>query len=409
MIRKTALVVAVLGSLSGSVYAQSSVTLYGIVSANITYSNDVQTAAKGPGGQPVGAHQIAQMDGGATGMLASRWGLSGVEDLGGGMRALFKIENGFSINNGTASQGGDEFGRQAWVGLSAPAGTVSLGRQSDSTVDLVSPLTYCFNWGYFNAHPDDYDNVCYTKRINNSIKYASPKISGFQFVGIYSFGGIAGNFTQNQLWSAGVGYSSGSFSIAASYVNARNPNISLYGTNANATTTGNNMGSAGSSTAPQSNPVFAGFASASTTGIFATAASYAAGPLNFGLAYSNTQFKNIGSVASLNPYGYSGTAAFNNYEASVRYQMTPMLRFGFAFDYTQRSSLGSLAGAHYQQFNLGVDYFLSKSTDVYAGAAYQRASGTDSLGQPAVASITGLSPSASNRQAAAVAGLKHTF
>lgn len=399
-------------SLTTIAYAQSSVTLYGIVSANVTYTNNVQTAAKGPGGQPVGAAQIAQMDGGSTGLLASRWGLAGIEDLGGGMKTLFKIENGFGINSGTSSQGGAEFGRQAWVALSTNGGAISLGRQSDSTVDLVSPLTYCFNWGYFNAHPDDYDNVCYTKRINNSIKYTSPSFGGVRIVGLYSLGGVPGSTTQNQLWSAGIAYGRSGLSVAASYVNARNPNVSLYGTNANGTATGNNLGSAGSASAPESNPVFSGLASASTTGILAVAASYKYENATFGLAYSNTRFENLGSTPSLNPSAYSGTAVFNNFEASLGYQVTPAFRLGVAVDYTQRGALNGLNGAadaKYVQFNLGTDYFLSKSTDVYLTAAFQHASGTDSLHQPAVASLTGLTPSSTNKQLAAVAGLKHTF
>ena len=55
------------------------------------------------------------------------------------------------------------------------------------------------------------------------------------------------------------------------------------------------------------------------------------------------------------------------------------------------------------------DYFLSKRTDVCAMAVYQRASGTDSLGQPAVAYITGQSPSSNNHQIAVRLGIAHRF
>jgi hypothetical protein len=60
----------------------------------------------------------------------SRWGMRGTEDLGGGLKAIFLLENGFDASTGKLWQGGLEFGRQAWVGLSsARLGTVSLGRQ----------------------------------------------------------------------------------------------------------------------------------------------------------------------------------------------------------------------------------------------------------------------------------------
>ena len=65
----------------------------------------------------------------------------GKEDLGGGLKAIFVLENGFNVFNGTLGQGGDMFGRQAYVGLStAQYGTVTLGRQYDSVVDFTGDL-----------------------------------------------------------------------------------------------------------------------------------------------------------------------------------------------------------------------------------------------------------------------------
>jgi len=57
----------------------------------------------------------------------SRIGFKGVEDLGGGLTALFTIENGFNADTGQAAQGGLLFGRTAIVGLSGSKGTVYLG------------------------------------------------------------------------------------------------------------------------------------------------------------------------------------------------------------------------------------------------------------------------------------------
>jgi predicted porin len=72
----------------------------------------------------------------------SRWGLRGAEDLGGGLKAIFVLENGFSVQNGRLAQDGREFGRQAYVGVgSTQFGTVTLGRQYDSLVDFVAPLS----------------------------------------------------------------------------------------------------------------------------------------------------------------------------------------------------------------------------------------------------------------------------
>lgn len=129
----------------------------------------------------------------------SRWGLKGTEDLGGGLSALFQLENGFNLNNGKLGQGGLEFGRQAFVGLSdAKYGTVTLGRQYDSLVDFLAPTTANGNWaGYLFSHPYDNDNTDNTFRVNNTIKYASPTIAGFQFGGTYSFSNDT-NFAKNR-------------------------------------------------------------------------------------------------------------------------------------------------------------------------------------------------------------------
>jgi GBP family porin len=105
--KKSLLALAALSTFAGMAHAQSTVTLYGIADAGILYTNNVGTSAKH------GAlWQVAS--GNESG---SRWGLTGAEDLGGGLKAIFKLENGFNVNNGTLGQGGREFGRQAYVGL----------------------------------------------------------------------------------------------------------------------------------------------------------------------------------------------------------------------------------------------------------------------------------------------------
>ncbi len=68
-----------------------------------------------------------------TGELPSRWGLRGVEGLGGGYSAVFTLESGFNVRDGSSGQGGRLFGRQAFVGLKAPYGTLAFGRQCTMT------------------------------------------------------------------------------------------------------------------------------------------------------------------------------------------------------------------------------------------------------------------------------------
>jgi predicted porin len=258
-------------------------------------------------------------------------------------------------------------------------------------------------------HPADYDNLNFTHRINNTIKYSSDSFSGLRFGVLYSFGGVAGNVTQNQFWSAGFSYTASSVAIAASIINARNPNNSLYGTNANASATGNNLGSAGSATSAESNPSISGFASARTQQTVALESTWTIGSAILGVAWSNTQYRDLGATASLNTQNYHGTASFNSVGAIVRYQITPFLRVGTSFDYTNGGNLNDQGGARYEQLNAGVGYSLSKATEIYTTAAYQHASGVDSWGRRAVADIGYLSPSTTSKQVAVSAGIKHLF
>ena len=73
-----------------------------------------------------------------NGLNGSRWGFKGSEDIGGGLEATFTLKNGFELNTGNLAQGGDEFGRQTFVGLSNDRyGAVTLGRQYDPIIDHV--------------------------------------------------------------------------------------------------------------------------------------------------------------------------------------------------------------------------------------------------------------------------------
>jgi len=82
---------------------------------------------------------------------------------------------------------------------------------------------------------------------------------------------------------------------------------------------------------------------------------------------------------------------------------------GLAYNYTLNSGAGGKGGANYDLFSVGVDYFLSKRTDVYTVAVYEKPSGTDSLVQSAVAQITGLTPSTTDKQVSMRVGMRHKF
>jgi predicted porin len=406
--KKSLLALAVLSALPSAAYAENSVTLYGIVDDSINATSNVQAAVKS--GRS-GGHSYNLSTGGLQG---SRWGLRGNEDLGGGVKAIFRLEGGFDVNSGKHSQGGNEFGRQVYVGLSSSFGTVTLGRQYDSMTEYVGLMEVGDQWGgAMTAHPSDLDNFNPTNRVNNAIKYASANYGGFTFGGVYGLGGVAGSLTRNQIWSVGAGYSKGPLTLGVGYLNVRDPNKSFWGSNPNASTTGGNNIGASTTTGVQSNPVISGFATARTYQVVGTGGAYTFGAATIGATYSNIKFMNLGAdaVAGITPRqaSYRGTATFNNAELSLSYQWTPALVMGVAYDFTKGSSIDGLSAAKYHQGALGADYFLSKRTDVYLIGAYQHALGHDSTGQDAVASINNLVPSNSNNQANVRVGIRHKF
>lgn len=371
--------------------AQSSVTLYGLIDEGLILNTNAG-----------GSHQYALTSGI---MQGSRWGLLGSEDLGSGLKTVFRLESGFDASTGKAGQGGLLFGRQAYVGLDSRYGKVTLGRQYDAVVDYVGALEAGDQWGgSISAHPGDVDNFNNTARTNNSVKYTSPNLAGFTFGGVYSLGGVAGDYTRNQVWSLGGQYSSGPLVLSAAYLNVRNPNVSFFG---NSTS-----GTPNPAISNVASPVFSGYGSAHTYQVIGAGGLYTIGPTTFGGTYSNVKFYNLGSSYAS---AFSGqTATFNNFEIHFKYQITPALATGLAYDYLHGSSINGQSPAKYQQGSGVIDYFLSKRTDVYLLAVFQHASGytANSTGTgvvPAVAAINILTASSNSNQFAARIGIRHKF
>jgi predicted porin len=389
--KKSLLALAALGAFAGVAHAQSSVTLYGIIDEGFNINTNA------------GGKHLYNLSSGV--MQGSRWGLRGTEDLGGGLKAIFVLENGFDVNTGKLGQGGLEFGRQAYVGLSSPYGTVTLGRQYDSVVDFVGPLEAGDQWGgYIAAHPGDLDNFNNAYRVNNAIKFTSADYAGFKFGGLYSLGGVAGDFSRNQIFSLGAGYNNGPLVLGVGYLNVRNPNVSFFGNSTSGTVSG--------TVSNVSSPVYSGYGSAHTYQVIGAGGAYTFGAATVGATYSNIKFYNLGSSYAS---AFAGqTATFNNAEVNFKYQLTPALLIGTAYDYTQGSKINGNSAAKYHQFSLGTDYFLSKRTDVYVIGVYQHASGdtVSSSGNsvvPAVAGINGLTASSNKNQLTARVGIRHKF
>jgi general bacterial porin, GBP family len=168
----------------------------------------------------------------------NRFGLRGVEDIGGGNRVTFQLENGFEFGNGTLQQGGRIFGRQAWIGVENNSwGYVRIGRQTNFATEYVGIPVDPFGTGFGQLNMGAAFGVANTDRISNAIKYQTPNMSGFQAGVGYSFAtgntgaytaaagggattGSAYNFaTQNNMrqLTLGAKYANGPIYVAASY------------------------------------------------------------------------------------------------------------------------------------------------------------------------------------------------
>jgi predicted porin len=343
--KKTIVATAVLGSFTLTAHAQGSVTLYGLIDAGISY---VSNARAGTGHESL----VKYDDGVASG---SRWGLRGNEDLGGGLKALFVLENGFNSGNGTLSQGGALFGRQAYVGLSKDTiGALTFGRQYSFSSDYLGgsystgSQTAAGNYAY---HINDVDQLVLS-RINNAVKFNSVNFSGFTFGAMYGFANQAGAFAgapaagttaapvagSSRAYSFGVNYANGPFGIGAAYTDIRYPSQAVP---AFSTTIAN---------------VSAGNVRDLRT--FGVGSRYAMGAATFWVLYTNTRLETLTGAAT----------TFTAYETGARYTFTPALTAGVGYTYMHLSNANT---GHWNQADLSIDYALSKRTDVYALGIYQ--------------------------------------
>jgi predicted porin len=172
--KKSLIALAVLGAFAGAASAQSAVTLYGIVDVNLQRTDPKR-------GTTTDVPATTGVNGGH--MAGNRWGIRGSEDLGGGLSAIFQLENGFEIDRGILGQGGRLFGRQAYVGLRGGFGTVVAGRlatfsSGTGAFDRFGTLDP-FRTGYGIMGVGSTFTSAAALRIDNAIAYVTPAMGGF--------------------------------------------------------------------------------------------------------------------------------------------------------------------------------------------------------------------------------------
>ena len=222
-------------------FAQSSVTLYGIVDLDGQYLSG-------------NAKQVLVTSGGQSG---SRIGFKGTEDLGSGLYVDFVLEGGINIDTGSSAQGGALFGRQAFGALRSPYGNLSAGRQyssiytqtgdfsefSNVSLGATTAVIGGFAGGYEPIRGSANSTTTSTPtgaevngspaRVNNSVRYTTPTFSGLKASVLYGAGEVTGGTSGTRLVDYSVRYTNFGLDAYVSYVTDKAANAA---TTANART-----------------------------------------------------------------------------------------------------------------------------------------------------------------------------
>ncbi|MFL9925588.1 porin [Herbaspirillum lusitanum] len=371
--KKTAFALATLSLLSIDVQAQSSVTMYGVVDVGMSYTSK---AASGSGN----GSRLAADSGDLT---SSRIGFKGEEALGGGWSAIFNLENGFNADEGGMTTPGTLFDRKSVVGLSGPFGTLTLGRQADFLEDIglkySSMQTFGGN-GIKAGHLNGLDRLT-GARVSNAIRFDTAAYQGFSGNLFYGFGEVAGSTTAGQSLGIGGNYANGNFGIGAAYFQSK---LAADG----------------------------GTAAAGDTDLrtFTLGASYKFGATKLYGAWSQVRQPQQTALAATGLVDITSAVKADIFDLGADYALTPNLHLlgGVIYDRARVSRVGAGATTiSSTQINLGLDYFLSKRTDLYAIYGNQRA---DDANNPGVlGGAYANAPTDDRAQHVVRVGMRHKF
>ena len=378
--KKSLVALAVMGAFSSAAYAQTNVTVYGVLDISMNYTTHQNAAGDhvfslGDSNAPTGAY-----DGGQGALSGSRWGLKGEEDLGGGNKAIFKLESGFLLNNGQSDQQGQLFGRQEYVGLSnKDLGTVTFGRQYGTMTDIAfdyDPI------GVGNYVANEWEVFLFGVRFDNTIKYTN-QFGPVQLNVQYSVGGQAGSDSLGNTFGVSAKYDNAGLGLAAGFQQSEDVN-----TNNLTVWTLDGKYTFGPAT------VFGNYYNIKTDGGFAKAPSLSGGPL------ANTSI-------FINNAAYTTSRKDQLWVAGLAYNLTPAttLTLGYMDDQITQAVAGD--GSMKTAYAL-IEYRLSKRTEVYATIDDSRATGQAATPATGGGSINGVGAGQSN-SAAYAAGLRVTF
>jgi predicted porin len=218
---------------SGASLAQTSVNLYGIADVGVR-------AASGLGGNnaPTPPGHATAVSSGIDN--TSRWGIKGQESLGGGWKALLRLEGGINADTGASAKSDRLFDRQAWAGLDSPYGLLTVGRQASLLSDALIPVdpigkrfagfnpninvaglsntafgTHAFGRQY---GPSGYADNFY--RLDNTVKYTAD-FGPWQARAAYSFGEVPGDAAASSSHGVALAYQGADWAVSGATMQFR--------------------------------------------------------------------------------------------------------------------------------------------------------------------------------------------
>jgi predicted porin len=208
----------VLLAASGTCPAQTGVDLYGIVDVGLRSASGLAA-----NNAPTPPGRTTAVSSGVDN--TSRWGIKGQEVLGGGLKALFRLEGGINADTGAQAKSDRLFDRLAWAGLETPYGTVAAGRQPNLLSDALVPVdplgkryaginpninvaglsntafgTHAFGRQY---GPSGYADNFY--RLDNTVKYTAT-VGPWQARAAWSAGEVTGDAAASASHGAALAY-----------------------------------------------------------------------------------------------------------------------------------------------------------------------------------------------------------
>lgn len=143
---------------------------------------------------------------GSGGLTTSWWGIRGSEDLGGGTRAVFQLEQFFQPDTGGAGRSSADptgFSRSGWVGLAGSYGQLTIGRHTSPyyvSMQMVNPFgsSVVFSPLVVQSYVSSFSNTVIGDTVwNNVVQYVAPTVGGLSTTIVYAPGEVAGNSSVN--------------------------------------------------------------------------------------------------------------------------------------------------------------------------------------------------------------------